>query len=186
MPKPAVLILDDRRKRGMNPLARCNVGGLMDRGSHERVSKPNLHCIEIDQLGGGGGRKGVDSDILGQQHFAGAQDFVERRSVVFSGNVQQHLSGARKTGQAAGEGAFKSLRQGKPWSFPVVLSSQAVRQLYQRQWIAGGFLEKAVAQLPGEVRGPDVEQAGRIDIAERRNDMPQCVGITKWKGKTLS
>ena len=114
MPKPAILILDDRGKRGVNPLARCNVGGLMDRGSYKRVSKPHLHCIEIDQLGGDGGRKGVNSDVPGEQHFAGPQDFVEGCPAVFGSDIHQHPGGAGKVGQTAGEGAFKPLRQWKP------------------------------------------------------------------------
>jgi hypothetical protein len=77
MPKPAILIFDYHRQCRVNLLAHCNVSGLMDGGSHKRVSKPHLHCIEMDQLGGDGGRKSVNSDSLGQQHFTSQQDFVE-------------------------------------------------------------------------------------------------------------
>src|SRR5215469_15665590 len=55
MPKPAIQIFDDRRERGVNPLARCQVSCLMNRGSYERVSKPYLRCIELDQLSRDGG-----------------------------------------------------------------------------------------------------------------------------------
>src|SRR5215467_6040778 len=50
MPKLTILILDDRRERGVNPLPRCKASDLMNRGSYERVSKPRLGCIKLDQL----------------------------------------------------------------------------------------------------------------------------------------
>jgi hypothetical protein len=50
MKKPTILVLDDRRERGMNLVAHCKLGGMMNRRSHERVSKPHFGCIEIDRL----------------------------------------------------------------------------------------------------------------------------------------
>src|SRR5262249_34949643 len=51
MPKPTILILDNSRERGVNPLARCKVACLVNCRSYERVSKPRLGCTELDQLG---------------------------------------------------------------------------------------------------------------------------------------
>jgi hypothetical protein len=40
------------------------------------MSTPHLGCIELDQPGRDGGREGINSDVLAEQHFAGAHDFV--------------------------------------------------------------------------------------------------------------
>ena len=46
----------------MNLLARRKIGGLINRRSYERMSKPRLRRIELDELRRDGGREGVEFD----------------------------------------------------------------------------------------------------------------------------
>jgi hypothetical protein len=186
MPKPAILILDDRRERGVNPLARCKVSDLMNRGSYERVSKPRLRYIELNQLGRNGGREGINSNTSTEQHFAGPHDLVRGRPIVCRGDGQERARGVGKLGQAAAKGAFKPLRQRKPSGLTIVGRLDCAGQLHERQWIAGGLSQESGTQIAGKARRLEVQQACRIGIAERWNDVPQSISVSKRKIETLS
>src|SRR5262249_34455993 len=126
-PKPAILILDNSRERGVNLLARCKVGDLINRGSYERVSTPHLGYIEHDQLGRDGGREGINSNTSTEQHFAGAHDFVSRTPIVCRGYGQERARGVGKLGQATGKGAFKAPRQREPSSPTIICRLDCAR-----------------------------------------------------------
>ena len=86
------LILNDRSERGVDPLAGRQVGRLMHRGANERMPKPHLRPVDLDQLGGDRGRQGIDTHPLAQHRFAGGKDFVERCPVVFRRHEQQNCA----------------------------------------------------------------------------------------------
>ena len=115
MPQLAVeLIVNHGSKRGVDPLAGRRVGGLVHGGANERMPKPHLRPVDLDELRGDRGRDGIDTHALAQHGFGGGKDFVERCPVVLRRHEQQQLRDVREVGQATGEGALEPVGQRKP------------------------------------------------------------------------
>ncbi|MGY3119584.1 hypothetical protein ACVWXQ_003521 [Bradyrhizobium sp. S3.14.4] len=165
MPQLAVeLIVNHGSKRGVDPLAGRRVGGLVHGGANERMPKPHLRPVDLDELRSDRGRDGIDTHALAQHGFGGGKDFVERCPVVLRRHEQQQLRDVREVGQATGEGALEPVGQRKPRR--ISSGSFSAGQLHKGQRIARGLPKEAAAQLRRKARRVGVQQALGVGLIE--------------------